>query len=366
MREIRGPLPAPERAAGEFTAAMEAWDPERAERSAVALARNRNPGEVVEMLWRYGARDYRNIGHKAIYVANAARTLDAIGWQHAEPVLRSLVLALLDFGREQQVNGYALDDQCYSANAKRGKEMFPRLPNAWASDRPDADATRSIVAAIRESSPEEACADVAGRLVKGQAGAGAVWDAVHLAGAEVRMRVRASAAIVGLHAVTSANALRYAYMTAGDPQMRLLALLQGVGWMGQFRKFAETREENLRSFPVTSLEPSAGDAPLDRALAETFASVRTSPDESAARAFGLARDLASRQAFQTAALRYTLAKADEVHYYKYLAALVEDTPLVSPQWQPHLVAAMVYYTKGSSDPEPAAMKRAREALRGLA
>ena len=34
-----------------------------------------------------------------------------------------------------------------------------------------------------------------------------------------------------------------------------------------------------------------------------------------------------------------LTKADEVHYYKYLAAVIEDVPLVSPEWQPHLLAA---------------------------
>ena len=48
---------------------------------------------------RYGARDFRDIGHKAIYVANAWRTLQTIGWQHAEPVLRSLAYALLDHER---------------------------------------------------------------------------------------------------------------------------------------------------------------------------------------------------------------------------------------------------------------------------
>ena len=44
---------------------------------------------------KYGCRDFRDIGHKAIYVANAFRTLEVIGWQHAEPVLRSLAFALL-------------------------------------------------------------------------------------------------------------------------------------------------------------------------------------------------------------------------------------------------------------------------------
>lgn len=366
MRPIRGPLPASERAAAELTAALEAWDIDRAERAVVSLARHRAPAEIFGMLWRYGARDYRNIGHKAIFVANSCRTLHAIGWQHAEPVLRSLVLGLLDFGKQQQMNGYAFDDQCYGANLKLLKDTFPRLNDNWVADQGDAPATRSILAIMRESSPEEACADVAGRLVKSKAGAGAVWDAVHLAAAELRMRASGGAALVGIHAVTSANALHYAYMASTDPQVRYLLVLQAVGWMGQFRKWAGARPENLRAFPITGLEPSAEAAQLDRTLEETFAGIPSNLDASAARVFRLAGDLPARQAFLSAALRLTSAKANEVHYYKYLAALIEDIPLMSPEWQPHLLAATVYYVKGSNDPEPAAMKRAREALRGLA
>src|SRR5436190_3644779 len=145
MREIRGHLSVPDRAAADLMRAMQAWDAEAAERAVVSLARSRTGGEVFAMLWRYGARDYRNIGHKAIFVANACRTLHAIGWQHAEPVLRSLVLALLDFGREQKVNGYALDDQCYQANVKSAAALAP------ARTAPDEQTTRGLVATIREA-----------------------------------------------------------------------------------------------------------------------------------------------------------------------------------------------------------------------
>ena len=365
MRDIRGTLPSPERAAAELLAAMETWDPERAERAVVSLARHRTAGEVFSMLWRYGARDYRNIGHKAIFVGNACRTLHTIGTQHAEPVLRSLVLSLLDFGKQQQINGYALDDQCYDGNLKRLKESVSRLNDAWVAERADPVAARHILATIRESTPDEACAEVAGNLVQGKMGAATVWDAVHLAAAELRMRANASAALAGVHTVTSANALHYAYLVAPDPQDRFLLLLQAVGWMGQFRKGAEMRPDSLRPFAITDIEARADSAPLERTLSETFAGIPSKPDYSAARVFRLARDLPARQAFLTAALRLTLAKADEVHYYKYLAALIEDIPLVSPDWQPHLLAASVYYLKGANDPEPMPMKRAREALRAL-
>ncbi len=366
MRPLAGSLPSPERAGPELGSAMEAWDIERAERAAAALARNRSASEAFDLLWRYGARDYRNIGHKAIYVANACRTLQAIGWQHAEPVLRSLVLSLLDFGKEQKVNGYALDDQCYAGNLKRVKEMFPRLAVTWASAAADVETTRGILDVLRQATPDEACSELANRLVKGSAGAASVWDAVHLAAAELRMRARSGAAILAIHAVTSANGLRYAYQSAPDPQLRFLVLLQAAGWMGQFRSFAESREGNLRPYRITDLVPAAADVPLERNLGEIFAGIPAKVDDSAARVFHLARSMAGRQAFLATALRFTAAKTEEVHFYKYLAAMIEDIPLTSAEWQPHLLAATTYYVKGSNDAEPAAVKRAREALRSLA
>jgi len=364
MRNIRGPLPATERAAAELADAMENWDSERAERAVVSMARSRSAEEIFGMLWRYGARDYRNIGHKAIFAANAYRTLQTIGWQHAEPVLRSLVLGMLDFGRQQQINGYALDDQCYNGNLKRLKESFPRLSADWVSDAANPEETRDILKVIRESTPEEACAGVLARLVKGTSAA-TVWDAVHLAAAELRMRARGSAALASIHSVTSANALRYAYLVAPDPQLRLLLLLQACGWMGQFRAAAGARPDSLRALEITELEPSPESAPLDRMLNEIFAGIPSNPDASAARVMRLSADLSSRQAFFSMALRYTIAKVDEVHYYKYLAALIEDVPQVSPEWQARLLAAAVYYLKGPANPEPVPMQRAREALRAL-
>ena len=88
-------------------------------------------------------------------------------------------------------------------------------------------------------------------------------------------------------------------------------------------------------------------------------------EAAAGRVFRLGRELQGRQAFFASALRFTASKVSEVHYYKFLAAVIEDVPLVSAEWQPHLLASAVYYVKGSADPEPAAMKRAREALRAL-
>ena len=50
---------------------MDNWDEEGADRAIVSLVRSAGAGEVIELFWRYGARDFRDIGHKAIYTANS-------------------------------------------------------------------------------------------------------------------------------------------------------------------------------------------------------------------------------------------------------------------------------------------------------
>jgi hypothetical protein len=180
------------------------------------------------------------------------------------------------------------------------------------------------------------------------------------------MQARAGSLFTAVHAVTSANALHYAYLAAADPQLRYFLLLQAVGWMGQFRKLAGMSQEGLRPLAITEMERKEASAEPDRALAETFAAIPANRDSSGSRVFSLAGDLPARQAFIAEAVRLTLTKADEVHHYKYLAALIEDVPLVSAHWQPHVLAATVYYLKGPGDPDSAPMKRAREALRALA
>ncbi|MBM3734783.1 MAG: hypothetical protein FJW39_03280 [Acidobacteria bacterium] len=344
---------------GDLEAAMEAWDMDRAERAAAAVARYRSPGEAFELLWQYGARDYRNIGHKAIFAANAHRTLQTIGWEHAEPVLRSLVLGMLDFGTKSTMNGFALEDQCYFANRRRVAETFAKLPDTWADREGDDSAARSILEVLRDAPHADACADLATRLVKGQATAGSVWDAIHLSAAELRMRAGRSTVIGGIHAVSAINALHHAWFASMSARTRYLLLLQAAGWIAQFREWMAAGKDGLRNRAITALSPIEGKMPD---TAQTLAGVPGDLDQAASCAMRMAQDGDARTAFLNAAMRQSIAKVDEVHYYKYLAALIEDIRLVSPRWQPHLTAACVYYLKGPQDPVPAPMELARQAL----
>ena len=56
-------------------------DEEGADRAIVPLVRNAGATEILELFWFYGARDFRDIGHKAIYAANSWRTLQTVGWR---------------------------------------------------------------------------------------------------------------------------------------------------------------------------------------------------------------------------------------------------------------------------------------------
>jgi hypothetical protein len=333
MQRLAGSLPAPEQAAAEFTAAMESWNQERAERAIAVLARHRGFQDVFELVWTYGVRDWRNIGHKAIFVANAYRTLQVIGWHHAEPVMRSLILGLLDFGLENKVDGYAFSGQPYLNNVKR--LAAPSLPNDWTAAPADAASTRQVLQLIREAPPDEACAQVSARIPKGLSAA-SIWDAAHLYAGELTMRTAGGGIITGIHAVSAVNGLHYAWQAAAAPRTRLLITLQAVGWMGQFRGRAENRKD-IRAADITALDDS---------------------DER----FRRASTVEGRRQILAETVHNTIPKANEVHYYKFPAAIIEDLPLLSESWRPHYTAVLRHYTKTAADPDIAPIEAAKAAL----
>src|SRR5262249_50194021 len=141
-------LPPAAKARERFLEAMDNWDEEGADRAAAALARCAGANEVFEILWRYGARDFRNIGHKAIYVANAYRTLNAIGWRHAAPVGRSLAYALLAHEGSNPAKRDGEPDRPGRDNLKTAQE----LKGAGRGGKPDASAAAELLVTLREGS----------------------------------------------------------------------------------------------------------------------------------------------------------------------------------------------------------------------
>ncbi len=129
-------LPSVRMARKEFVQAMDNWDTEQADLAITTLARLASEDELFELLASYGCRDFRDIGHKAIYVANAFRTLSCIGWRHAEPILRSLTYALLCHSGEPNPSTASLPaDLPERAN----RELLASAREDWLSGQPDAE-----------------------------------------------------------------------------------------------------------------------------------------------------------------------------------------------------------------------------------
>lgn len=356
MPELTGTLPSPEKAADEFHAAMQAWDEERAGRAVAAFVRSRGADEVVEAMFRYGARDFRDIGHKGIFVANSWRTLQTIGWRHAEPTMRSLVMALLDVGRDRA--GEAHDDGDYLKNVDRAKRALPRLPATWTGPGHDEAATRDLLDAMRTASVGDACDRLLTQLETGKIEAQGAWDAVHLASGELIMR---QPKIQGIHAVTSTNALHFAFRTAANPETRLLLLLHGVAWMGRFREAMQSG--GFRPVRITDLPAETIADDEARGAAEVLELIGPNTPTAAARAFALAKKHPEPDAYMKMARRLIFRKGVDAHHYKYSAAIFEDFGQVSPQWRPHMLATSVYYIRGSKDPDTKIMTRAIESVR---
>lgn len=362
LAPLTGKLPSANRAWAEFHDAMRQWDELRADRAISALVRTRGAGEITEQLWKYGARDYRNIGHKPIFVANAIRTLETIGWRHAEPILRSLVLGLLDYGADERVNQYAFEDQCFLSNEKRTGQLAARLPGNWAAGEADPARTLELLQIMRSMDTEQACQQAADWLAGGEAQATCLWDAVHLAAGELMMR---QPGIYGIHTVTSVNGLRYAFEQAASPATRMLMLLQGIGWMCQFTRFMAGTKKGLGKQQITALGKVDIAADPGDAVSQLLADVGKKSQEAASQAFALGLQDQHVDLFVAEARRLVFLKNTDAHGFKYPVAIFEDYRRVSPAWRPHMLATATYYLSGSSRPDSPVMQRAREAVSQL-
>jgi hypothetical protein len=213
-------VPPSHKARDAFIAAMDKWDESAADASIAGLARHAGSHEVLELFARFGPRDFRSIGHKAIYVANSWRTLQCIGWQHAEPVLRSLAYALLNHENEPSPAGNDLEaDRPWRDNQALAKT----IRDDWQTGKLDSGATRELLATLRSGSVKDAC-EASAKILNAGVAPQSVFDALLVGAGELLMR---QPGIVGLHAVTSTNALRYLYEASSNDETRKMALLGG-------------------------------------------------------------------------------------------------------------------------------------------
>jgi hypothetical protein len=343
-------VPASHKAKRAFVEAMENWDEAAADAAIVGLVRTAGAHEIFEVLCRYGARDFREIGHKEIYVANSFRALEAIGWHHAEPVLRSLAYALLDRDGKQNP---ARADLPMDRPFRRNLEALKKIRPGWLDGKPSADATTEMLQAIRDGSANDTSGKVIELLNRGAAPQ-SLFDAFFDGAGELLMR---APGILSLHATTFTNALHYAWQHCRDEETRKLLLLQNAAFMPLYR--GNSKDKGLR---IDTLEPlplkSSGAAPME----EIFSDVSTDRLSAARKVLSYLQEKGDPKPLAAAARRLIFLKGRDSHDYKFSSAVLEDYHAIAPPWRDRYLAASVFNLRGTGDSDNDLVKRARAAL----
>jgi hypothetical protein len=320
----------------------------------VALVRNAGAAEILETLWRYAARDFRDIGHKAIYTANSWRTLQAIGWRHAEPVLRSLAYALLEHEGDNPARRDAEPDRPWRENLERAG----RIRGDWKQGTVTKEATTDFLNTMRAASASEICDHVVELLNKGVNPA-SLWDGIFLRAGELIMQ---QPGIVGIHCVTSVNALHYGYEATGNDETRRLLLLQAPAFLALFRKAMAGRGKLREEMHIDTLQKADVKAGPE-AIPEILADVSKDRVTAARKTLALLENPAVKpEALLTAARRLIFSKGSDSHDYKFSSAALEDCYNATAPWQARYLATSMFNLKGSGDRDNGLIERARAAL----
>lgn len=366
-------LPSVGRARQALIDAMDNWDEAGADTAIAALARSDGLDDTFELLYRYGARDFRAIGHKAIYVAGARRMLEVIGRENAEPVLRSLVYALLMHEGDNPAKRDGEPDR----DGRKNVELAATLKAEWQDGKPSDVAVRDVQAAVRHVNSEELCQLIVEQINRGIS-PDSIWDGLFTGSGELLMR---QPGIVGLHTLTTTNALHYAYRTAADDKTRRWLLLQNAAFLPRFRA-AMLERGKVGDARIDELEPLATEASGPEAVGEIFADISRDKSQASRKLLGYLQGMptgkndgpavrgdAATEAERArrvldAARVLVFLKGRDSHDYKFSSAVLEDYPTLSPAWRDRLLAASAFQLVGAGAKDNALVARTREALKG--
>ncbi len=332
-----------------FLAAMEAWDPEAADRALLGLMSFHRRDTLFEILWPFAARCYENIGHKIIYAAQVERTLRRLGWAYAEPALRSLVLGLLF--KAPGITG----------TFTSSLSLAPSFPENWMAGKSDPASSQSLLAPLRTAGSEEAQKLVIAALTEGL-GPQTVWDGLRLFAAELFLRhprvekMANRAILLPVHAVTVTNAFGYAFRLTTEESTRRILLLQAAAFLALLR-------DDLSNWIKLSMEGPGIDQLGAEFKGETVGLEQSYAEYSAASAKELLdRNPALAHDFRRDMRTALLHKGVEHHQHKFAAAIWEESLLVDPRWQSRILAPSVTYLN-PNEPDTEFQKRALQVLR---
>ena len=346
-------VPTASKARAAFIEAMDTWNEGAADAAVASLARTTGMDDVFELLFRYGARDFRSIGHKAIFVANSMRTLNCIGHHHAEPVLRSLAYALLKHDGNNPSKGDDKADRPWRLNVERAK----KIRGNWLEGKVDPAATTEMLATLRQADENET-ADKVVELLNREIAPQAIWDALFVGAGELLVR---QPGIVALHAVTSTNALRYAWDTSASDDTRRMLLLQNAAFVSMFRQ-AMTGRGPVKAYNLDEMQPVSLESEGPKAVQEIFADVSGDKMKAAGKVIAYLQANPEPKELIDAARLLIFLKGTNAHDYKFSSAVLEDYRNVSQPWRGRFLASSVFNLRGAMGPDNALVQRTRAAL----
>ena len=249
-------VPSASKARDLFREGLNQWDEEKVDAAAAGLARTVGAQETFDLFARFGARDFRDIGHKAIYVANSWRTLQTVGWRHSEPVLRSLGYALL----QHHGSNPAQSDHEADRPGRLNEKLIHEIREDWQRGELKKEATSEMLDVLRGGTWEAASHKVVELLNKGSSPQ-SIWDGLFQHASEMLMRLPG---IISLHASTTTNALHYAHQHTSNDETRRFLLLQNAAFLTMFRERGGIKD----GIKVDQFEPANGTPSIDEIFAD--------------------------------------------------------------------------------------------------
>jgi len=347
-------VPASHQAVTLFRQAMTDWDESAADVATASLARGQSAGAIFDAYCEFAARDFRSIGHKVIYLANAYRTLESIGWQYSEPVLRSLTYAMLNHVGEPNP---ATSDLAADRDGRINRQRVTEIRDQWLDGRDDSAATAELIQALRTVSSDEASGLVVQQLNQGVSFR-SIYDALFASAAELTMR---QPAIVPLHAMTTTNAMHYTFRSCSNDSTRRYLLLQNASFIAQFREAAKGRGK-LADLQIDRLE--AGEPwSSDRSASEIFEKLGKDPHQAATSLLSYLKAGHGATDAMHEARRLIFLKGTDSHDYKYSSAVLEDFHQLTPAWRDRYLAASLYKMRSASERTTPLVGRIESALK---
>ena len=339
-------VPSASKARALFREGLNQWNEEKVDAATAGLARTAGAQETFDLFARFGARDFRDIGHKAIYVANSWRTLQTVGWKHSEPVLRSLGYALL------QHNGSNPAESDHEADrpGRLNEKLIHKIRGNWQRGELKKDATSEMLNVLRGGTWEAASRKVVELLNKGSSPQ-SIWDGLFQHASEMLMRLPG---IISLHASTTTNALHYAHQHTANDETRRFLLLQNAAFLTMFRDRGGIKD----GITIDQFEPADGTPSID----EIFADITDNKERAARKALAYLKSAEDPKHFMREAQRLIYLKGTGSHDYKFSSAILEDYHHISPKIRDRFLAASVFWLQGSGKKDTDLVARTRAAM----